>query len=55
VGLSTGITPLLTDPAKLWLVGTMFVGRLGPLVLAAFALRAHKANIHHATGKILLG
>lgn len=55
VGLSTGITPLLSDPAKLWLVVTMFVGRLGPLVLAAFALRAHKANIHHATGKILLG
>jgi len=35
VGLSMGVTPELSNPAKLALVLTMFVGRLGPLVVAA--------------------
>jgi Trk-type K+ transport systems, membrane components len=35
VGLSMGVTPELSSPAKLLLVFTMFVGRLGPLVVAA--------------------
>jgi len=40
VGLSTGITPGLPDPAKLVLVVLMFLGRLGPLTLgSAIALR----------------
>lgn len=34
VGLSTGITPLLSDAGKLILCFTMFFGRLGPLTLA---------------------
>jgi trk system potassium uptake protein TrkH len=33
VGLSTGITPSLTEPGKLILCLTMFFGRLGPLTL----------------------
>jgi trk system potassium uptake protein TrkH len=40
VGLSTGITADLPDPAKLVLVALMFLGRLGPLTLgSAIALR----------------
>ncbi|MFD1573514.1 TrkH family potassium uptake protein [Agromyces cerinus subsp. nitratus] len=40
VGLSTGVTPGLPDPAKLVLVLLMFIGRLGPLTLgSAIALR----------------
>ncbi|MGP3922956.1 TrkH family potassium uptake protein [Streptomyces sp. 8N616] len=40
VGLSTGITPDLPDPALVVLIGLMFVGRLGPITLAsALALR----------------
>ncbi|MEJ5301566.1 MAG: TrkH family potassium uptake protein [Thermodesulforhabdaceae bacterium] len=35
VGLSMGVTPELSKAAKLILVFTMFVGRLGPLVVAA--------------------
>jgi trk system potassium uptake protein TrkH len=38
VGLSTGITPSLTDPGKLVLCVVMFFGRLGPLT-AAYALQ----------------
>lgn len=33
VGLSTGITPHLSDPGKLVLCAAMFFGRLGPLTL----------------------
>ncbi len=36
VGLSTGITPLLGDFAKVLLIITMFIGRVGPLTLAVF-------------------
>jgi len=34
VGLSTGITPLLSDPGKIVLVVLMLVGRLGPITAA---------------------
>lgn len=40
-GLTTGITPGLSTPGKLILVGAMFVGRLGPLTLA-YALAERK-------------
>ena len=42
VGASTGITPELTDPARVITSIAMFVGRLGPLTLVlALAARAH--------------
>ena len=34
VGLSTGITPTLKPISQLVLVGCMFIGRVGPLVVA---------------------
>jgi trk system potassium uptake protein len=34
VGLSTGITPTLTAGGKLVIIGCMFIGRLGPLLIA---------------------
>ncbi len=34
VGLSTGVTPALSDLGKLGIIVCMFVGRLGPLTLA---------------------
>jgi trk system potassium uptake protein TrkH len=37
VGLSTGITPDLSPAAKMVIMATMFLGRIGPLTLA-FAL-----------------
>lgn len=43
VGLSTGITAGLSDPAQLVLVILMFLGRLGPLTLgSAIALRERR-------------
>jgi len=43
VGLSTGITADLSDPARIVLVVLMFLGRLGPLTLgSAIALRERR-------------
>jgi trk system potassium uptake protein TrkH len=55
VGLSTGLTPELSAASRLWIIATMFVGRLGPLLLASWALRAEPARVHHATGRVLIG
>ncbi len=55
VGLSTGVTPELSTASRLWIIVTMFVGRLGPLLLASWAFRAQPARVHHATGRVLIG
>ncbi|HNS18264.1 MAG TPA: potassium transporter TrkG [Bacteroidales bacterium] len=39
VGLSTGITPLLSDAGKTIILISMFIGRIGPLTLALFLSR----------------
>ncbi|HQF39104.1 MAG TPA: potassium transporter TrkG [Opitutaceae bacterium] len=39
VGLSTGVTPLLTAAGKLIVVALMFGGRVGPLILALYLAR----------------
>ena len=39
VGLSTGVTPLLTPAGKLIIVALMFAGRVGPLVLSVYLAR----------------
>lgn len=45
VGLSTGITPMLTDLGKLIVIVLMFVGRLGPLTFGmALVLRPRIAD-----------
>ncbi len=56
VGLSTGITPELNAAARLVLVVTMFIGRLGPLTLAlALAARARPSPVRYAPETVRLG
>lgn len=43
VGLSTGVTPLLTAGGKLVIIGLMFTGRIAPLVLAVYLARPASA------------
>lgn len=45
VGLSTGITPLLSDAGKLVLVALMFLGRLGPITVFAALSRAERRGL----------
>jgi trk system potassium uptake protein len=44
VGLSTGITPHLTVPSQSIIMLTMFIGRLGPLILIAYIVH-HKQKV----------
>lgn len=44
VGLSTGITPHLSDAGRLIVIATMFVGRLGPLTLTFALVKAQSAT-----------
>ena len=56
VGLSTGITPDLPAFAKIWLAILMFVGRLGPVVIAsALALRVAKRHYELPKERPLIG
>ena len=56
VGLTTGLTPALSPAGKLWLILTMFAGRVGPVTLAfAIAMRVRKAHIQYPEGKIMIG
>jgi len=56
VGATTGITPDLSDPARLVTTFAMFVGRLGPLTLVlALAARAHPVAFRPAVESVRIG
>ena len=56
VGASTGITPDLSDPARLIIAVAMFIGRLGPLTLVlALAARARPIPYRPAVESVRIG
>ncbi len=58
VGLTTGITPLLSSASRLILIFVMYVGRVGLLTLVvALALRSRKddANIRYPEERFMVG
>ena len=56
VGLSTGITPLLTPIGKVWLILSMFAGRLGPLTIALAIMRPAKLPPYsYPTERVMIG
>jgi len=56
VGLSTGITPELSGPSWLVLVGIMFAGRVGPLTLGlALAGRRPRAEPRFVEEELMVG
>jgi len=55
VGLSTGITPDVSGPGQLELILTMYVGRVGPLTLATWALARQALRIGYPEGKVMIG
>lgn len=54
-GLSTGITPLLSDASKLLLSVTMFIGRLGPLTMATIWSSRELPAAAYSTEDIAIG
>jgi len=55
VGLSTGITPTLTVVGKLIITFIMFIGRLGPLVIAIAVSRTSLSSYQFAEENIMIG
>lgn len=55
VGLSTGITPFLSVPAKLLSILVMYTGRLGPLTVATLWYFSPGENVRYPEGEIAIG
>lgn len=56
VGLSTGITFNLSPAGKVWIMLTMFLGRLGPLTIALLVLaRAAAPRYKHPVERVMIG
>ncbi|MBN1512089.1 MAG: TrkH family potassium uptake protein, partial [Phycisphaerae bacterium] len=55
VGLSTGLTSQLTAACRLWIIATMFVGRLGPLTLVLSFLTTKRPQTRYAEGRVMIG
>lgn len=56
VGLSTGITPHLSDGGKILLMLLMFIGRLGPLTIAvAIAQQQPRPAVSYAEEQVMIG
>ncbi len=55
VGLSTGMTPALTVAGKLIITFIMFIGRLGPLVVAIAVSRPTSSTYQFAEESIMIG
>lgn len=56
VGLSTGVTPLLTAGGKIVILALMFVGRIAPLVLGVYLARpANPLLVRHPREELSLG
>lgn len=55
-GMSTGLTPLLSDPARVLIIVAMFAGRLGPLTLVfALTARARPVSFRPAVESMRIG
>ncbi|MBW1952641.1 MAG: ATPase [Deltaproteobacteria bacterium] len=55
VGLSTGLTDKLSDFGRIWIIATMFLGRLGPLTMAIWILPEKHVPVRYPVGKVMIG
>jgi len=56
VGLSTGVTTQLSDNGLVVLMGLMFIGRVGPLVIAASLIgERSQLKFRYAETDIMIG
>lgn len=55
VGLTLGLTPGLAEVSQLWIIATMFIGRLGPLTLILWTVPRAKVNVGRPIGRIMVG
>lgn len=56
VGLSTGITPQLSNPGKIIILATMFLGRVGPLTIAyALLHQSRPRSYKYPEARVMVG
>ena len=55
VGLSAGLTPELSVAGKLWIIASMFVGRLGPLTVALAVMTHARARFEYPQERVMIG
>lgn len=56
VGLSAGITPSLSDGGKIWIIASMFAGRIGPLTIALAVIpAARRARFVYPQERVMVG
>ena len=55
VGLSTGVTGTLSPMGRIVVVWLMFIGRLGPMVIALAVSRERISRVHYAEENIMIG
>ncbi len=55
VGLSTGITPSLSVGSKIWIILSMFAGRIGPLTLAMVVSQRDSARVRFPEERLMIG
>jgi trk system potassium uptake protein TrkH len=55
VGLSTGLTGSLSSAGKMWITLSMFIGRLGPLVVAMSLVAKKRSNVQYPSGRLMIG
>ncbi len=56
VGLSTTTTTAgLSVAGKIWIIATMYVGRLGPLTLVSLAIYRRPSRVGLPEGKVMIG
>jgi trk system potassium uptake protein TrkH len=56
VGLSANVTPTLSDVGKVWIMATMFIGRVGPLTAAFAILQAPRMpRFQYPVERVMIG
>ncbi len=55
VGLSAGVTPNLSNVGKLWIIASMFVGRLGPLTVALAVMHRPRPRFEYPSERVMIG
>ena len=55
VGLSTGLTEKLSVVGRLWIILTMFIGRVGPLTVAMWIIPERRVLIRYPRARIMIG
>ena len=55
VGLSTGLTEKLSAVGRLWIILTMFLGRVGPLTVAMWIIPERHVVVRYPKARIMIG